>query len=256
MMIGLGVSIAGLSGSVDAPWASGPRAAIQWAADAGFRSIQLDATAAGLRPRELDRSARRDIGSLLRRLGLDFSGLDLWIPRDHFSDQTNQARALNAVDAAVELAVDLRGASSRAPVVSLNLPASPDPSLRVLLAAGADRQGVLLADHTVRVDEPGLSRAEGPLGFGVDPAEVIRAGVDMPRLIARLGDSLRSARLSDWGGTRRIPVGGRGRLDVLAYSASLSVAGYRRPVVVDLRDIEDQVRAAAEARSNWPEMSF
>lgn len=254
MSIGLGVSIAGLSGAANAPWASGPRAAIQWAADAGFRCIQLDATAAGLRPRELDRSGRRDITTLLKRLGLDLAGLDLWIPRDHFTEQANQARAISAVEAAVELVADLRGAASRAPVVSLNLPVNADPSLRVLLAAGADRQGVLIADHTVRTDEAALVAAEGPLGFGIDPAEAIRAGVDLPRLIARLGDALRSARLSDWGGTRRIAVGGRGRLDLLAYSASLSVSGYARPVIVDLRDIDDQARAASVAREHWPTM--
>ncbi len=248
----LSLSLAGLSRAADAPWAAGPRAAIEWVARSGYRGIQLDVTAPGVRPREFDRSGRRDIATLLRRLGLNLSGLDLWIPSEHFVDPAHQARAVGAVESALELAADLRDASDWEPVVSIALPQKPDPSLRVQLAGLADKHGVPLADHAVRVEDAGVLKSEGPLGFGVDPAEVSRAGADVLRLVARLGDSLRAARLSDWNGTRRTVPGGRGRMDLLAYSAALSVAGYSRQIVVDLRDLDDQARAATDVLARWP----
>ncbi len=248
----LSLSLAGLSRAADLPWSAGPRASMEWAAKLGYRGIQLDATAPGLRPRELDRSGRRDIATLLRRLGLNLSGLDLWIPAEHFADPVHQTRAMGAVESALELAADLRGAADQEPVISVSLPARPESSLRVQIAGLADRLGVPVADHAVRPEDAGILKNEGPLGFGVDPAEVARAGADVLRLVAKLGVSIRSARLSDWSGTRRVMPGGKGRLDLLAYSAALSVAGYNRPIVVDLRDLDEQARAAADVLSRWP----
>src|SRR5690606_13026801 len=72
---------------------AGPRAPIEAAAKAGFRAVALDASAAGLRPRDLDRSARRDLAALLRRLELAFAGLDLWIPPEHFASPEHADRA-------------------------------------------------------------------------------------------------------------------------------------------------------------------
>src|SRR5690606_31973157 len=67
------------------PWGAGARAAINWAAAAGWRAITLDATAPDTRSRALDNSARRDLASALRRAELAFAGLDLWIPAEHFT---------------------------------------------------------------------------------------------------------------------------------------------------------------------------
>ena len=74
----LSLSLAGLTPREGV--AMEPRAAIEWAAGLGYRAVQLDGAAAGVRARDLDRSGRRDLAALLRRLQLGFSGLDLWIP--------------------------------------------------------------------------------------------------------------------------------------------------------------------------------
>jgi sugar phosphate isomerase/epimerase len=242
----LALSIAGLSQTP--PWSTGPRAAIDWVAATGYRSIQLDATMAGLRPRELDRSARRDVASILRRLGLCLSGLDLWIPQHHFLDQT--ARAVSAVESTIELAADWRTAAGNgSPVLSLTFPADLEAAVRHQLAAFADKHGVPIADHAVQDELP--KPVEAAIGAGVDPALIIKAGKDVLRTVARIRGGPLSARLSDWNGFRRV-VSGKGRLDLLAYSAALSVAGYRRAVVVDLRDLDDPTQAAAESLKAWP----
>src|ERR1043165_6678148 len=144
----LSISLSGLARRNAPAWGEGARPAIEWAASLKYRGIQLDATMPGLRPRDLDRSARRDVGTLLRRLGLSLSGLDLWIPEGDFVDPARVSRALGAMESAIELAADLRGAAeSRDPVLSVRLPAEIDASTRSQLASAADRSGVRIADH-------------------------------------------------------------------------------------------------------------
>jgi hypothetical protein len=47
----------------------------------GFRSVQLSAAQPGLRPRELDRSGRRDLLARLSRLQMPAAGLESGWPR-------------------------------------------------------------------------------------------------------------------------------------------------------------------------------
>src|SRR4051812_47398878 len=122
----LSVSLAGLESSAEAPWAAGPRAAIEWAAAAGFRSVTLDGAAPGVRARDLDRSGRRDLAALLRRRGIGFAGIALWIPPEPLLAPAKTERALGAALGAIELAADLsRLEAGTTPVLHLIPPASP-----------------------------------------------------------------------------------------------------------------------------------
>jgi sugar phosphate isomerase/epimerase len=238
----LAVSLAGLERRVDAPWAGGPRAAIQWAA-AGFRAVQLDATAVGLRPRELDRSARRDLAALLRRLGLTLTGLDLWIPPEHLLDPGRAERALDAVLQAVDLGADLARLNGHAAAVSLVLPEGLPREVGATITERSLASGVPVADHAI-----------APVGasIGIDPAAMLLAGQDPAAAAARAGRALASARLSDASPTGRVPaLSPGGRLDLTVYLASLAVAGYTRAVVLDLRGLADQGAAAESARRAW-----
>jgi sugar phosphate isomerase/epimerase len=211
--------------------------------------VQLDAAAAGLRPRELDRSARRDLAALLRRLQLAPSGLDLWIPPEHLSDPARSDRALDALLQAIELSADLARLCGSGPAtVSVMLPATPDASLARQLADHAETHSVRIADHTVRTQpfEP------GPIGIGIDPAALLLAGLDPSQQAARAGVALVSARLSDATLTgRTAPTVSSGRLDLIAYLASLGICGYTRPLILDLRGLTDQALAARAALANW-----
>jgi sugar phosphate isomerase/epimerase len=245
----IGVSLAGLAPGPDAPWGREPRTAIGWARRAGFGLVQLDAAARGMRPRDLDRSARRDVASVLRREGLRLAGLDLWIPPAHFSDPARVDRAAGAVGGALALAGEMSRllGEPAAGVVSTELPAEPDAGLVASLIDAAERAGARLADHAVRTG-PGM--LPEPLGVGVDPAAVLLARGDPARTAAAAGRRLMAARLSDIAaGVRTTP--GEGELDEPAYLAGVSIAGLTGAIVLDLRGLPAPDAAARAVAARW-----
>ncbi len=241
----LAISLAGLSDGPDRPWRPDLRAAIAWAAGLGYRGITLDGAAAGVRARDLDSSARRDLAAVLRRSGVGFAGIDLWIPSAHFADPARTDRAVSAVCEAAALAADLHrnAALGRAAVVHVQMGEAPADVIAAIGKA-ADRAGALIADFTW----PGAKAAAAgfPWGIGLDPAAVFLAGGDPAKEASRLGREVVAARLSDIGPVGRVPPGA-GRLDRMSYEVSLATAGYDGPLTVDLRGVAEQARVAAEA---------
>lgn len=228
-----------------------PRQLLESAAAAGFRWVTLDAAMPGIRPRDLDRSARRDLAALLRRLELGLMGVDLWIPPAHFATPDRVDRAIEVSVSAVELAADLVSLSGGSSVVSLTLPADRDDAAAAIgmLSGKADARDVVLADHTWPPAEP--ERASS-VRVGLDPAAVLLAGGNPAKAAAGLGSRLAVARLSDASDVTRIVPGGRdGRLNDLAYVVALDTAGYGLPIVLDARGLPEPGRAAVDALSWW-----
>ncbi|MGB0768043.1 MAG: hypothetical protein ACPGYV_10070 [Phycisphaeraceae bacterium] len=232
-----------------------PRQALASVASEGFAAVQLDATWPGLRPRELDRSARRDLQASAVRDGLMISGIDFFIPTDHFRDAAHVDRAAAALQGACSLAADL----GRVPV-SLALPLNDaEPGLIDLILATADGLGVTLAIH----DEADFEYARDWLaghdrpvvGAGVDPASLLIRRLDPASSAQSLGDAWCVARLSDASrgqadGGRCVV--GRGDLDLSAYRISADLATTRRgPVVLDLRGVASPIQAMREADAAW-----
>jgi sugar phosphate isomerase/epimerase len=245
----------GLAGAEPGPGvdADDPRGLLSWAASQGLPAVSLNVAAPGFRPRELDRSARRDLAATLRRLGLRVGGLDLWIPPEHFADPAKVDRAVEAVRGAVGLSADLASAvgDSRRPVVSVGIaPSAPLEVVRGLDSAG-ERAGVLIADHTwPRPD--GRPDDLASLGAGIDPAAVLAGGGDPVASINTPRPRLHAARLSDLGAGGRLWPGARGaRLPLDAYAAGLIVAGVSAPVTLDLRGLRDQAAGIAAAHRAW-----
>jgi sugar phosphate isomerase/epimerase len=241
------LSLAGLTPGPGAPWGGSPREMIEWAARSGVRGLHLDAACAGIRPRELDRSARRDIASLLRRLQLSFSGVDLWIPPEHFTEAMHVDRAVEAACAAMTFAGEIAGLNASArPAVGLVLPAAAPTEVLRTIAAAAEVAGVLVADHAW----PPREGDRWGIGIGIDPAAVLMSGDASPHVaVSRSSAALASARLSDVASHGRV-VPGTGRLDLLAYEVALATAGFAGPVIVDprgvpLRDVRAMVTMAA-----------
>jgi sugar phosphate isomerase/epimerase len=248
MIAGLSISVSGLERGGGAPWDDGPRAAIQWAADSGFSGITLDGTMPGLRARELDRSARRDLAALLRRLGLRFDGIDLWIPPEHYADPARAERARAALLQAIDLGAEVaRAAGAPRPVVHTCF-GQLGADLADAINGCGDRAGVRIAAYGLLP----AGHPEDPLGWGVDPAASILAGAAPDRDVLAAGSRLRGARLSDACSDSRVTPGSReGRLDVQAYLAALAAVGFRGPVTLDLRALPDQPTAARRAAAWW-----
>lgn len=211
--------------------AGDPRAALSLLAAAGLRHVQLSAALPGMRPRDLDRSARRDLLARLRRLELVPAGLDLWIPLEHFTSPEHADRAAAAVIEAIELAADLGRLA-----LSIRLADGLEGTIVQEWRSKAETCGVRLADHAP-TPHPLLS-------VGIDPAALLAAGMD-PAACASAAPDLAAARLSDFRDEARA-VPGAGRLDLLAYQAALLTRGFEAPVALDLRRLSDP-RAALDA---------
>lgn len=221
-----------------------PRARLEWAAACGFEAVRLDGAEPGLRARDLDRSARRDLASLLRRLEVAFGGIDLWIPANHFSDPAHLARAVNATLAAIELCGDLARLAdgARDATLSIRWPEDGDPGALDEIRARAETVGIAVA---LRIKPSTL-----PEGFGLDldPAAVLAAGGEPAA--AAMAAPLYSARLTDARDAARVEPGA-GELDFAAYAAALIAAGYRRRVVLDLTGVTLHADTFARIIDRW-----
>lgn len=225
-----------------APGADDPREAIARSAQRGFAWVQLDATQRGVRPRELDASARRDLAAAASRSNIRFSGLDLMIPSKDFADSQSVDRAVSAVIAATVLLGDLvrLGAARTGASVSVVLPVAVERSAVEALGSAADRNGVLIANHAV---EPLAG-----VGVGIDPAMHLMAGLSPSG--AALNTQVVAGRLSDASEIGRVPVG-EGNLSVLEYVVALSTAGFAGSMVVDVRGLPDPEAGIAQAVEAW-----
>jgi len=232
-----------------------PRRALSLIGEQGFAAVQLDATLPGIRPRELDATARRDLLASAQRTGLQIAGVDFFIPPDHYCDPQHADRAVAAAIGACSLA----GGLGRVPL-SLNLPvAKVDASVAQMIADSADAQGVALAIHD-EADTDGLSRwlkthAPPHVGVGLDPAALLIRDRDPSAAAQSFSKQLRVARLSDASkgqadGGRRVV--GSGSLAVMPYRVSIDLAPNRvGPVVLDLRGMSSPIDAMRSAKAAW-----
>jgi sugar phosphate isomerase/epimerase len=238
------------------------REVIPWVRATGFAAVHLNAAAAGIRPRDLDRSARRDLAAIIRREGLDLSGADLWIPPEHFTEASNSDRAVTAVQSCIEYIAEIAGlvrgigSAAHRPVLSIALPPALADSILLEIAAAADRAGVRIADHTVPLREAN-QRIEPAIGIGIDPAALLASGLDPAGQVFALGTRVASARLSDVsrsiGGGRIVPGSREGKLDLLGYSVALATSEFAGHIIADLRSLPQPEAAAAGMLETWRE---
>lgn len=267
MSVALTLALAGL-GIPDARARLGLAAGA--ATRAGVESVHLDATLPGLRPRELDRSARRDLCAILRRHGVRASGLDLLIPASHFADPALVDRAAEAVRAAVALVAELSALGALGPggrIVCVDLQRTADrpvaPGLLEDLGSHALSVDVYLVDlsGSIAQNRESSQTAHGsradaasvPPGWalGVDVVALLRRQEDPAAHIARVRPAC--VRLGDVGGGESVRLG-RGRLRLDAVAAACAVSAPQSPCVLDLRGVADDpagldalVEASAEA---------
>lgn len=225
----------------------------------------LDGTRDGLRARQLDGTARRGLASLLKRLGLAFDGIDLWIPPGDLCDPIRAERALDAACDAITLAADLHramGARGLAPAINITLPSSAregapardamlttdaratlrhaahhfgvpiadfGPDAVACLAGSTRREAVGVAPASTITDAPrALAEPHDDLfGVGLDPVALLRAGVDPAAAAAACAAPVLGARLPSVSALARALVAAPGmpRPDLIAYRAVLLTRG-------------------------------
>ena len=229
-----------------------PRAQITWAGGAGFNAVQLNAAASTVRPRDLDRSGRRDLAALMRRSGLLSSGVDLFIPPAHVTEPAHADRAIAALLGAISLSAELAGLTGGTPIVSTELPRGPAADSAIhTIAEAAQSHGVRIADCAWPPSD--RHGPESPIGVGVDPAAIFLVGEsggeaarDPAAAVSTLRGRLASVRLSDIASSGRVAPGS-GRLDELAYVVAIATSAFRGSLVVDLRGLRRPADIAREA---------
>ena len=223
---------------------------LEFARSCGYRAVQLNAADPATRPRDLTRSGRRDLAAHLRRHELTSSGVDLWIPRPHFSDRSTTDRVVASLLEAIDFTADLADLTGGHRVLSTILPPNAADGVADAVADRANAAGVEVANHAYPWHLQ--SESDSPIRIGVDPSAVILAGEDPADAIssaARVG-LLSSVRLSDLAESGRV-VPGEGALESLTYRVAIATSGYTRPVIVDLRGLpsgEQQGGQTATAR--------
>lgn len=244
----IAVSLSGLPARPGTPWTATQPAA-EWVRDQRVRGVALDASRPDCRARDLGRSARRDLAAMLRRTELELTGIDLFIPPEHYADPARAQRAFDTVQQTAMLAVELSrlvGARSR-PLVSLTLPASLPAHEHDALAAMFEKYGAIGADHT-----PAPEDAPAPgvwLARGIDPATHLLAGHDPVSAATRPG--VTALRLSALNATGRCPVNAEGaRPDMTAYAAAALTSG-QRWITADTRGCAEPAQAVHAAIDTW-----
>ena len=230
-----------------------PRTGLELATRLGFRLVTLSAAQPGLRPRDLDRSARRGLLAELNRLELGCGSLDLFIPPEHFLNAETVDRAIEAVGAGLELATDL-GASA----VTIRLP-SEDPEQEVLEATAelvrlAERSAARLLD--VGLHGRALRSLESgspiPIGIGLDTASWLADQRDPLEGLVGLGSMVGAVRLVDLDDTgTRCPPTLEGRLDLGSLKRAMELDSAGRSVVIDARGWATPLEGALKTLTAW-----
>lgn len=209
---------------------------LEFARVAGFQAVQINAADPLTRPRDLSRSARRDLAAHIRRHELACSGVDLWIPRPHFSDASQLDRVVSALLDATQFAADLAELTGGSRLLSVSIPWTGAEAVLEALAERAAQISVSVANHAYPWPE-GLP-PESPLLVGIDPPAVILSRGEPAQAVSSASTQgvLRSIRLADLAASGRVAPG-EGSLDPLAFRVAVATSNYSGFVTVDARGL-------------------
>jgi len=228
----LACSLRGLASHAHAP-SDSARGLIEWVSAEGCRGVVLDAIHPEMRPRDLGRSARRDLAASVRRAELEWMGIDVFVPAAHLASAEHSDRALAAVIGAIELAGELRtmGIGDK-PVVTLDLPDEPAEGVVRTIADAAERAGVIVAC---------LSEKHQLLKRAIDLDAMHEAGADVVGALT----TARTAQVR-WGGPRI-----ERRVDLFSVRGSLAIRTSPCAAVLDISRSFEPARTIGTAIQAW-----
>ncbi len=179
------------------------------------------------------------------------AGVDLLIPAEHFVSGEHADRAMSAMLDAIAFAAEMHTLCAQGRgtgrVVVCQLPAELPVTLARAIEAAA-------AQVEVAVGELGVASLPvrgSAMGIAFDPATALSAGLDVVGETAKLSGRLVAARWSDMSSAGRVVPPSSRRYDTAMYRATLATVGFTGPVVLDLRGVERQERAASSALEAW-----
>lgn len=225
-------SLRGLASHAHAPSLTA-RGLIEWVSAQGCRAIVLDAIHPEMRPRDLGRSARRDLAASIRRAELEWKGIDVFVPAAHLVSVEHSDRALAAVLGAIDLAGELRTMGiGDEPVVTLDLPDEPVEGVERTIADAAERAGVIAA--CVSDAHPALKRA-------IDLDAMHEAGADVVGALT----SYRTVQVR-WGGPKA-----ERRVDLISVTGALAIRTEPCAAVLDLSRSAEPAHTVSRALDAW-----
>jgi len=228
-----------------APLPGAPRERLGALRELGARAATLDVSNPDLRPRALDRSARRGLAASLRRFELALGGFDLPIPPGHFADAGAQDRAIAAVRAAVEMLSELGELVETVPLIHLTLPDEEAEDAAREMGRAARELGVTLVDMA----RPPAEELPDGWGFGVNLGRELEADAD-PLAALTKRESPASVRLSDAGPAGRVALG-EGRLELPPAVAVIQTTCEGAGLVIDVKGAPRPAEAAGRALRAW-----
>jgi len=226
-----------------------PRESMEAARRLGFRAVTLDATRPGLRPREMDRSARRGLAATLRRLELRLAGLDLPIPPEHLARPDTQDRALAALAAACELLVECAALVETSPVIAAPEPMGEGDDEEARARESARVAGERAVNLGVRLAAPEAQELPPGWATSVDLARAIEAGRSPLKAISTARE-VAMIRLTDADHAGRRPLGA-GRVDVGQLAAVIATTAADACLVIDPAGLPDPLAGASAALQGW-----
>jgi sugar phosphate isomerase/epimerase len=233
---------------------------LEWVSASGIRGVQLSATQAGMRPRDLDVSARRDLRATLRRLELTCSGIDFWIPVEDWLEGATMERAVDAFRQACRMAEELH----RAPL-SLLVPGPQKESGRQARCADvlatmvqtANVHGVQLANLAWSTGDERMKAPYPPMGACIDPAAILASGRRPFPVVTGAAGAIVAARIVDLLRTgQRGPLNHEdGQLDVMEFRVALESAGCPGLPVIDARHWSEPRSGILQSLAAWQGVS-
>ncbi len=237
-----------------APLGLPPRDALAFLSKIGIRGAAISATDRSTRPRELDRSARRDLVACMGRLELHCAAVDCFLPVAHFLDPAEVDRATSAAIGAIELAAEIASLEGRKGLgtVVLPLPASEE----ALFQATADAIAQASQHHGVRVAQPSAdpTSVRAPFLVAIDPAQVLASGNDPLSITLAAVGKIGAVRIVDLlRSGNRGPIGEpqEAQLDLHAFVSACRAAGFTEDFVVDMRQWTDPRGGLLATLERW-----
>ena len=228
----LACSLRGLASHAHAP-SDSARGLIEWVSAEGCRGLVLDAIHPETRPRDLGRSARRDLAASIRRAELEWKGIDVFVPAAHLASAEHSDRALAAVIGAIDLAGELRTMGiGDEPVVTLDLPDELTEGVVRTIADAAERAGVIAAC---------LSEKHQLFKRAIDLDAMHEAGADVVGALT----SARTAQVR-WGGPRI-----ERRVDLFSVRGAIAIRKEHCAAVLDLSRTIEPTRTIGTAIAAW-----